>query len=73
MREFPEKTPLSNFLLLTLEGIKMKDFDFFKMLINTYKTQLQRDQQFFEYVERIAKYYFDGATIKQENPMQKML
>ena len=51
----------------------MKDFDFFKMLINTYRTQLQRDQQFFEYVERIAKYHFNGATVKQANPMQQMM
>ena len=64
LREFPEKTPLSNFLLLTLEAIKIKEFNFFKMLIQTYKGQIDRDSQFFEYIERIAKYYFNGATIK---------
>ena len=37
LREFPDKTPLSNFLLLTLEGIKMKDLKFFMYLIGNYK------------------------------------
>ena len=32
----------------------------------------QRDPQFIEYCERIAKYYFNG-TIKQVNPMQAMM
>lgn len=43
LREFPDKTPLSNFLLLVLEAIKMKDFNFYKMLIGTYKDQIYRD------------------------------
>lgn len=33
---------------------------------------LERDGKFIEYVERIAKYYFD-ETIKAQNPMQKMM
>lgn len=50
----------------------MKDFNFFKMLLGSYKAQIQRDPQFIEYCERIAKYYFNG-TIKQVNPMQAMM
>ena len=40
LAEFPGDTPLNNFMKLTLEAIKMKDFNFMKMLIGTYKSQL---------------------------------
>ena len=37
-----------------------------------YLPQIKRDAQFVEYVDRIAKYYFD-TTIKKANPMQQMI
>lgn len=37
--------------------------ELFMILVQTYKPQLLRDKMTIEYVDRIAKYYFD-ATIK---------
>ena len=43
-----------------------------KKFVNKFMELTQRDPQFIEYCERIAKYYFNG-TIKQVNPMQAMM
>jgi hypothetical protein len=71
-KHFTEKTPLFNLMSMIVDSIKVKDFDLFKFFINNYKAQVMRDGQFVEYIDRIAKYYFN-STIKQENPMQKMM
>ena len=42
-------------------------------MITQYQAHLKRDPKFLDYLDRIAKYYFDGATIKQVNPMQAMM
>lgn len=55
--------PIMNFCLLIVEAIKIKDFQLFKMFVIQYKKCLERDGKFIEYVDRIAKYYFD-ETIK---------
>jgi hypothetical protein len=71
---FPEHSekPIITFVLLLVEGIKMEDWEFFKGMIGNYGKQVKRDPAFIEYVDRIAKYYFD-QTVKQANPMQQML
>jgi len=71
-KEFPEPTPLSNLVNMIVDAIKVKDFILFKTFLGTYKPELMRDGQFPEYLDRIAKYYFND-TIKQANPMQKMM
>jgi|TARA_B110000285_G_C14969275_1_gene535709 hypothetical protein len=69
LNEFPQDTPLSNLVKMVVDSIKIKDFLMFKTFLNTYKPELMRDGQFPEYLDRIAKYYFND-TIKQANPMQ---
>lgn len=71
-KEFPEKTPLFNLITMILDSIKIKDFLMFKTFVSNYKPEIMRDGQFIEYIDRIAKYYFN-ETIKEANPMQKML
>lgn len=71
-KEFPEPTPLSNLVKMIVDAIKVKDFILFKTFLGTYKPEFMRDGQFPEYLDRIAKYYFND-TIKQANPMQKMM
>jgi len=61
-----------NFVKVIVEAIKADDFTFFKMMVKHYKKSLNRDGQFVEYVDRIAKYYFNG-TVKSVNPMQQMM
>ena len=53
---------------MIVDSIIIKDFLMFKTFLNTYKSELMRDGQFPEYLDRIAKYYFND-TIKQANPM----
>ena len=63
------EAPLINYIRLLLEAITLEgDEECFKMLIGTYKNQLKRDSTFLQYVDRIAKYYFN-CTIKESNPM----
>jgi hypothetical protein len=57
---------------MIVDSIIIKDFLMFKTFLNTYKSELMRDGQFPEYLDRIAKYYFND-TIKQANPMQQMM
>lgn len=52
--------PLTNFINIALEAIEVKDFELYKMVVNHYKPHLARDGKFTEYLDRIAKYYFDG-------------
>jgi hypothetical protein len=65
--------PLTNFINLALEAIEVGDFDLYKGMIKHYMPHLKRDPKFYEYLERIAKYYFDGKSIKEANPMQAMM
>jgi len=71
LKAFPEheQRPLMTFCTMLCESIGLKDFDFMKQMITMYQPQLKRDNLFIEYMDRIAKYYFDG-TIKKVNPMQ---
>ena len=62
-KEFPEPTPLLNLVNMIIDAIKIKDFVLFKTFLGTYKPELMRDGQFPEYLDRIAKYYFND-TIK---------
>lgn len=64
------ESPLLNFITLIIEVIKDGNFDLFKMILNIYGKQLNRDPQFREYLDRIAKYYFDGKTIKPPDMMK---
>lgn len=67
------QSPLVNFARLLSEAIRLDgDQEAFKMLVGFYKPQLQRDMTFLQYVDRIARYYFD-CTIKEANPMQQMI
>ena len=68
-----KNAPLTNFVTIALEAIQAKDFELYKMLINHYRPHLSRDGKFTEYLDRIAKYYFDGQTIRAVNPMQAMM
>lgn len=65
--------PLLNLVTIIVEVIKEKDFKIFKMILNIYGKQLQRDPAFREYLDRIAKYYFDGKTIKPPDMMKQMM
>ena len=60
-------------MTIIIEVIKAKNFDMFKMMLNTYGKQLDRDANFREYLDRIAKYYFEGQTIKPPNMMKQMM
>ena len=62
-----------NFIDILVEIIDTKDIVLLKQFINMYKPQLVRDPQFINYLDRIAKYYFDGQTVIQANPMQQMI
>lgn len=64
---------LTNFVNIILESIEVKDFDLYKMMCNHYMPHIKRDGKFVEYLDKIAKYYFDGQTIKAVNPMQAMM
>ena len=68
-----KNSPLMNFITLIIESIQVQDFEFYKMMINHYKPQVDRDPKLVEYLDRVAKYYFDGQTIKAANPMQQMI
>lgn len=60
-------------MTILIDVIKQKDFSMFKMVLNIYGKQLNRDPSFREYLDRIAKYYFDGKTIKPPDPMKQMM
>ena len=73
LAKFPEvKSPLMNSLPLILEAIEMNDFVVYKHLVGIYRPQLTRDPSMVEYIERVAKYYFN-STIKEENFVKKMM
>ena len=68
-----QTSPLVHFVTVLCEAIKLEgDDEVFKLIVGMYKPQLTRDKMTVEYVDRIAKYYFD-TSIKQENPMQAMM
>ena len=71
---FPDQIerPVVTFCRVLCDVFPTKDFEFFKQIVTLYQPQLRRDGLFIEYVDRIAKYYFDD-TIKAPNPMQQML
>ena len=60
------------YINLLCESITLDDKDMFMQITTMYLPQIKRDAQFVEYVDRIAKYYFD-TTIKKANPMQQMI
>ena len=71
---FPEmKSLLFNFVDILIDTIEVQDCTLLKQYCGVYKSQLERDGQFINYVDRIAKYYFNGETIIKANPMQQML
>mmetsp|Transcript_4185 Transcript_4185/g.7100 ORF Transcript_4185/g.7100 Transcript_4185/m.7100 type:complete len:228 (-) Transcript_4185:41-724(-) len=74
LAEFSElKSPLVNFVRMILDAMELKDFELFRSFLGHYKVFLERDPKYYEYLDRIANYYFDGQTIRQANPMQQML
>ena len=71
--EFIQTSSLMHFVIVLCEAIRLEaEAAVFKNIIGIYKPQLMRDKLMVEYVDRIAKYFFD-TTIKQENPMQAMM
>lgn len=60
-------------MFIIIDTINAKDFETFKRALDIYKQYLGRDYNLGEYLDRIAKYYFDGATIKQKNMMAAMM
>jgi len=72
---FPEQasSPFVTFVQMICEVINLGgDGDDFKQVVNLYKPQLSRDRSCIEYIDRIAKYFFN-STVKAPNPMQQML
>lgn len=69
-KEVIRESPLLNFVTMIIEIVKEKNFSLFKMILNIYGKQLNRDPQFREYLDRIARYYFDGQTIKPPDMMK---
>ena len=65
--------PLITLLYIIIDTINGKDFETYKKALGIYQKYLDRDNNLGEYLDRIAKYYFDGATIKQKNMMAAMM
>jgi hypothetical protein len=67
-------SPLLNFLDFLIEAIDLGEFDLVNQMANQdFKQALARDYVLYDKVDTICKKYFDGRSIKPENPMQKML
>ena len=48
------KSPLINLIKMLVEIIKIRDFELFKNVLNSYAPCLERDSFFKEYLDKIA-------------------
>ena len=67
-------SPILNFVDFLIEAVELGEFEFIEQMANhDYNAVLKRDSGLYEKVNQICMKYFEGRTIKAENPMQKML
>ena len=67
-------SPILNFVDFLIEAIELEEFELIKQMANNdYSAVLKRDPSLYEKVNQVCMKYFNGATIKAENPMMKMM
>mmetsp|Transcript_33937 Transcript_33937/g.25010 ORF Transcript_33937/g.25010 Transcript_33937/m.25010 type:complete len:116 (-) Transcript_33937:2312-2659(-) len=64
-----ERTLLMNFVVLLLDAMEVKDFNFYKEILGRYQSQFGRDPAFVEYLDKIALKHY-GKPLKEASGLE---